>query len=97
MPKSLKECKSPGEERTYVADGRLSENDWSGMEDVELLTGASRGEVVSMRFDSGVTRQLRSLAKRQGVAHTTLVREWVLERLDSELKPHLKVKSGGRK
>ena len=96
-PKSLKDCKSSAEERAYLSDGRLSEQDWSEMLDVEVATATGGGEVVSLRFDADVTRQLHDLARRKRVPYTTLIRAWVLERLDAEQKPQLKVRSGGKK
>lgn len=97
MPKSLKECKTPADERAYLSESRLSEEDWSEMEDVELAPAAPKSATMSLAFDKDVTHQLRLVAKRKGLAYTTMVRDWVLERLNVELKPQLKARSGGKK
>lgn len=97
MPKRLKDCKTQEEAQAYISAGKLTEEDWKGMKEVEFDIAPRKGAVVSIRFDDETTRRLRQLATQKGIGYTTLVRMWILERLDAELLPKRKVSAGGRK
>jgi hypothetical protein len=45
-----------------------------------------KGEVYSVRIPAGRLDQFRKVAAKRGKAPTALMREWVIERLDRELK-----------
>lgn len=97
MPRTLKDCKSQDEVRAHISEGKLTEEDWKQMREVDVEIAPRKGSIVSIRFDEETTPRLRQLATKKGIGYTTLVRMWILERLESESRPDLKVSAGGRK
>lgn len=67
------------------------------MKEVGFDASPRKGAVVSIRFDDETTCRLRQLATQKGIGYTTLVRMWILERLDVELLPRRTVRARGRK
>jgi hypothetical protein len=60
-------------------------DEWDKLEPVEFSARPPARKIVTLRLDPGASDALRSLAHRKGTNYSTLVRQWVSERLRREL------------
>ena len=63
---------------------------WDELEPAELSIKPVPRRVVTLRFDPRAAEALRALARRRGTNYSTLVRNWIAERLRDELKTEAK-------
>ncbi|MHB8841510.1 MAG: CopG family antitoxin [Candidatus Aquicultor sp.] len=58
------------------------------MEDVtdEVIVTRPKKRLLSFRIDDEVIERLQKLARRKGIGYQTLMRVWVMERLEEEEK-----------
>ena len=47
-------------------------------------------QVVSLRLDRKLVKVLKHYARQKGIGYSTLLRMWVMERLDQATRPHSK-------
>lgn len=59
----------------------------------EVVFVRPRRQVVSLRLDRKLVGALRHYARRKGIGYSSLLRMWVLERLDQEIHAHAKKKA----
>lgn len=52
--------------------------------DVEFIDARPRKSQISLRLDPQTITQLKKVAERRGIGYQTLIRMWVLERLERE-------------
>ena len=57
---------------------------WGEWTPVRARFAKNLSEGITVRFDPETMRELRAQAKRRGVGPTTLIRMWVLERLQGK-------------
>jgi hypothetical protein len=60
---------------------------WDEWTPVKVRFAKNLSEGITVRFDPETMRALRTQAKRKGVGPTTLIRMWVLERLQGKPAP----------
>jgi len=95
--KSLKSARNQKEAVEYIESHGLTGEDFEGLEEVKFDIATQKGRVVSIRFPPEVAEQLSKIATKKGLGFSTMVRMWVMERLENEQRPELKVSTGGRK
>lgn len=84
--KTLKDCKTRKEEREYITDHGLTEEDWEGMEETKLEPSDNPGRVYGVPFDMAEARRLAALAKRKKIDLFDMLQGWILERMKAEEK-----------
>ena len=52
--------------------------------DVTFVDARPRKEQISLRLDRETITRLKTLARRRGIGYQTLIRMWVMERLNQE-------------
>lgn len=52
--------------------------------DITFIEARPRKSQISLRLDPQTITQLKKLAERRGVGYQTLIRMWVMERLEQE-------------
>ncbi len=57
---------------------------WDEFKPVKVRFAKNLSEVLPIRFDSETLEKLRERAHKKGIGPTTLVRMWVMERLESK-------------
>jgi len=72
------------EQRAFYDDTDYSEEQLEPAEDVQVVHRLAPRSTFAVRLDGATIEQLRQVAQRKGTRPTQLVREWVVERLDSE-------------
>lgn len=60
---------------------------WEEFKSVEALFAKNLSQGITIRLDPATLSQVRALAKTKGMGPTTLIRMWVLERLEREGPP----------
>jgi predicted DNA binding CopG/RHH family protein len=83
-----------------LADDREEAPFWDTHDSTETLNDTQPVEVnfidarppqvqISLRIDAEAVRQLKTVARCKGVGYQTLIRMWVMERLQAEMpQPH---------
>jgi predicted DNA binding CopG/RHH family protein len=51
-----------------------------------LVEARPRKQPISLRVEADAIDELKSIASREGIGHQTLIRIWVMERLEEETK-----------
>lgn len=72
------------EQRAFYDDTDYSEVQLEPAEDVQVVHRLAPRSTFAVRLDGETIEQLRQVAKRKGTRPTQLVRDWIVERLDSE-------------
>ena len=79
-------------------DAHSVADEWDSLEPVDFAARAPARQIMTLRLDPGATNALRSLAHKRGTNYSSLVRQWISERLRSELGGELKkARAGGRR
>lgn len=97
VKKSLKSTKNQKAAIEYIENHGLTTEDLEGLEEVKFEIAPQMGRVVSIRFPPDVAEQLSRIASRKGLGFSTMVRMWVMERLENEQHPVLEASTGRRK
>ena len=79
----IPEFKSQEEEAEFWDSHDLSD-DWDQFKRIKVRLAKNLSEGMTIRFDPETLLELRKRAKRKGMGPTTLVRMWVMERLEGE-------------
>lgn len=83
--KKVPHFKSEEEEREFWKTHSVTEF-LDDMEDVtdEVMVTRPKKRLLSFRIDDEVIERLQKLAQRKGIGYQTLMRAWVMERLEEE-------------
>jgi hypothetical protein len=82
-PSRIPRFKSREEEAKFWDTHSFAEY-WDEFKPVKVRFAKNLSEVLPVRFDSETLGKLREQAHKKGVGPTTLVRMWVMERLESK-------------
>ncbi len=82
-PSRMPKFKSRAEEAEFWDKHSLSDY-WDEFNPVKVEFAKNLSEVLPVRFDAETLDKLRTQARKKGIGPTTLVRMWVMERLDSQ-------------
>lgn len=87
MVKTIPAFKSEQEEANFW-DTHDSTDYLDGTEPAELTFVDARPHKrsISLRIDADAIDELRNIAGRKGIGYQTLIRMWVMERLEREMK-----------
>jgi len=73
-------------------------DEWDSLEPVDFSARPAARQIMTLRLDPGATNALRSLAHKRGTNYSSLVRQWISERLRSELGGEFKkARAAGRR
>lgn len=81
-PSKIPRFKSRAEEAKFW-DTHSIADDWDEFKPVKVCVAKNLSEVLPVRLDAETLNKLRKEARKKGVGPTTLVRMWVIERLQS--------------
>ncbi len=80
--KTIPKFASLEEEREFWDTHDMSDY-WDQLKPVKLKFAKNLSQGITIRFDPETLRELRTYAHMMGIGPTTLVRMWILERLQS--------------
>ena len=74
------------EEIARFWDEHDSTDYWDQMKEAKVEFKEPLDETLSIKIHSADLARLKALARKQGLGHTTLVRAWIKEKLEREMK-----------
>ena len=74
------------EEIARFWDEHDSADYWDQMEEARVEVKEPLDETLSIKIHLADLARLKALARKQGLGHTTLVRAWIKEKLEREMK-----------
>ena len=91
MPKKLKEIptfNSENEEREFWSEENSSDYvDWDSAESIVLPKLKPTTRTISLRISESMLEKIRLVANKRDVPYQSLIKMFLKERLDEELKP----------
>jgi predicted DNA binding CopG/RHH family protein len=93
-PSRIPEFASIEEEAAFWDTHSLADY-WEEFKPVDVRFAKNLSQGITIRLDPATLGQVRALAKAKGMGPTTLIRLWVLERLEREGRPPVSEAGGG--